>query len=283
MNDTEREVVILNSAWEMIDGMVNWAMFEKTDRTELSNLKFPTGQHQQLFLILLADFLSQPRGFNGKPVPLGLKDPPSNTTPVNRTFLFHLRDVCANPILGKDASGLSSTVEAFANWLECEFVTEGVNLHDIDAVLDLEVSRIQYIKMCGDIAKHNLARLEFNVEKLRRLLATAGHDVDESTAYLAIPTFFEWFENIFIYHASQIAEFLNNIRWEIYWYLQPEFRRAYNRKEGWTELHPWYGYHVPEMIKQPVAYAMYWDVMNRSRSKPFVQRFHISDAMKTRY
>lgn len=63
MNDTEREAIILNSAWEMIDDMVNWAMFEKTDKTELSNLWFPTCQHRQLFLILLADFLSLPRAF----------------------------------------------------------------------------------------------------------------------------------------------------------------------------------------------------------------------------
>lgn len=42
MNDTEREAIILNSAWEMIDGIINWAMFEKIDRTELSNLWFPT-------------------------------------------------------------------------------------------------------------------------------------------------------------------------------------------------------------------------------------------------
>lgn len=216
-------------------------------------------------------------------MPLGLTDPPSNTTPANLTFLFHLRLVCSNPTLGKDTSGLNSAVEAFANWLECEFVAEGVNLSDIDAVLDLKVSRIQYIKMCGDIAKHNLARLEANVSKLRRLLSTAGHEVDEPAGYRAIPEFFEWFENIFIYHASQIAEFLNNIRWEIYLYLQSEFRRSYHRKEGWTESHPWYAYHVPELIKQPVAYAMYWDAMNRSRSKPFVQRFSISDYTKTRY
>lgn len=34
MNDTEREVIILNSAWEMIDEMVNWAMFVKNECTE---------------------------------------------------------------------------------------------------------------------------------------------------------------------------------------------------------------------------------------------------------
>ena len=29
MNEIEQECIILNSVWEMIDGMVNWAMFVK--------------------------------------------------------------------------------------------------------------------------------------------------------------------------------------------------------------------------------------------------------------
>jgi hypothetical protein len=40
LNDTEREAIILNCAWEMIDGMVNRAIFEKTEQTVMSNLSF---------------------------------------------------------------------------------------------------------------------------------------------------------------------------------------------------------------------------------------------------
>lgn len=284
MKDIEREAIILNCAWQMIDDMVNWAIFEKTDQSLLSNLWFPTSQHRQLFLILLADFLSQTRGYSGKPIPLGLQEPPRDTTPSNLTFLFHLRQVCAHPILGTDPSGLSAAIEHFAAWLEREFVTEGVNLHGIDNVVDLQVSRLQYIRICGDIAKHNLSRLEANVKRLRDLMAAAGNPISESEAYLAIPSFNEWFaDNIFIYHASHIAEQLNNIRWEIYDYLQPEFRRSWHRKEAWTEPFPMYGYHVPPEITEPIAHAMYWDLMNRSRSVPYVQRFTIPDYAKSEY
>ena len=102
MNDIEREAIILNSAWEMIDGMVNWAMFVKNDRVEATNLMFETRQHSRLFVILLGDFLSEVRAVKGNPVPLGLKPAPSNTRPSDRTFLFHLRQVCADPKLGTD-------------------------------------------------------------------------------------------------------------------------------------------------------------------------------------
>ncbi|MBZ9810939.1 MULTISPECIES: hypothetical protein [unclassified Mesorhizobium] len=284
MNDTEREAIILNSAWEMIDGMVNWAMFMKIERADPSNLMFQTSGHARLFIILLGDFLSEIRAFKGEAIPLGLRPAPSNARPSDLTFLFHLRQVCADPKLGADGSGLSAAIETFASWLEGEFTASGVNLHSIDVVTDLRVARYRYLKMCGDMAKHNLARLATNVGHLRKLLAGAGHQVSEQQGYLAVETFFEWFhQDIFIYHASLIGEFLNNIRWAIYDYLQPEFRRSYHVAATSTVEFPIYGYHIPSAITEPVAVAMYWDAMNRSRSRPYVPRFVIPHYMKQRY
>ncbi|CAN7262230.1 hypothetical protein [Mesorhizobium caraganae] len=284
MNDTEREAIILKSAWEMIDDMVNWAVFMKIERADPSNLMFQTSGHARLFIILLGDFLSEIRAFKGEPIPLGLKPAPSNARPSDLTFLFHLRQVCADPKLGADIVGLSVAVEAFASWLEGEFVAENVNLHSIDVVADLHVARCRYIKMCGDMAKHNLARLATNVGHLRKLLAEAGHPVSEQQGYLAVETFFEWFyQDIFIYHSSQVGEFLNNIRWAIYDYLQPEFRRSFYVSARSTAEFPMYSYHVPSAITEPIAVAMYWDAMNRSRSQPYMQRFVIPDYMKQHY
>jgi hypothetical protein len=82
MNELEQECIILNSAWEMIDGMVNWAMFVKHDRTEPTNVLFETSQHSRLFTILLGDFLSQLRAFKGSPIPLGLRAAPSGARPL---------------------------------------------------------------------------------------------------------------------------------------------------------------------------------------------------------
>ena len=283
MNESEREAIILNSAWEMINGMVNWGMFVENDLTEPTNLIFQTRQHSLLFIILLGDFLSVIRPFKGAPAPLGLMAAPSNARPSNLTFIFHLRQVCVNPKLGADATGLSAEIEAFGNWLEGEFDAPGVNLHAIDVVADLHVARYRYIKICGDIAKHSLARLETNVGHLRKLLEAAGRSVSEQETYLAVENFFEWFhDDIFIYHSSQIAEFLNNIRWAIFDYLQPEFRRSWHLTDKATPNFPMYGYRVPAEIIEPVARAMYWDVMNRVSSKPW-HRFTVHDSFKRRY
>jgi hypothetical protein len=195
-----------------------------------------------------------------------------------------LRQVCAKPHLAPEASDLSARVEAFAAWLEGDFVAQGVNLHAIDVVADLRISRYRYIKICGDIAKHNLARLQTNVRHIRNLLEKSGHPIDEQQAYLAVENFFDWFHtDIFIYHSSYIAEFLNNIRLAVFDYLGPEFARSWHRKEGYTESFPRYGYHYPNDCIEPVARAMYWNLMNRVRAKPYMHRFLVADSFKSRF
>lgn len=284
MNDTEREAIILNSAWEMIDDMVNWAMFVKNDSTESTNLMFETQVHARLFIILLGDFLSQIGANMAEPVSFDLNRVPSHARPSDLTFLFHLRQVCAKPKFGTDTTPLSQIVESFADFLEGEITTEDVNLSDIDVVANLKIKRIRYLKMCSDIAKHNLARLTTNVKHLRKLLDVAKHPVSEQEAYLAVENFYTWFQDhIFLYHSNQIAEFLNNIRWSIYDYLAPEFKRSWYLTDEATPEFPKYGYRVPTEITDRMAYAMYWNLMNRVRSKPYMQRFVVDRYLKCRY
>ncbi|MBS0250465.1 MAG: hypothetical protein JSR78_05310 [Proteobacteria bacterium] len=278
MNDTEREAIILNAAWEMIDDMVNWAMFVKIDYAEIDYLRFQTEWHARLFTILLGDFLSDIRAYRGAPVPFDLATPPSGARPSDLTFLFHLRWVCSRQALGSDAEELTAAIEAFAEWLEHEFLAENVNLGDIglpDA--NLTISRIRYLKMCGDIGKHNLARLTANARHLRKHLETAGHIISEQDAYLAINDFYRWFQNhIFSYHQTAIAEFLNNIRWAIYRYLRSEFERSWHLTEHATPTFAAYSYRIPASITEPVAVAMYWNVMNHTRRPPYMQQFIVT-------
>ena len=268
----------------MIDGMVNWAMFSKHDRIDQTSMLFETSQHRRLFVILLGDFLSQLRAYKGRSVPLGLRAAPSNARPSDLTFLYYLRQVCSKPHFDTTASHLSNQIEAFATWLEGDFVATGVNLGAIDVVADIRIQRYRYLKICGDIAKHSLARLETNVGHIQQLLAASGHQISEQQAYLAVEGFFEWFhDDIFIYHSSCIAEFLNNIRWAMYDYLRREYVRSWHPSKGYSELFPIYGFHYPEGCNEPLARAMYWDLMNRVRARPWVHRFVVSDSFRTEY
>ena len=284
MNDFEREAIILNSAWKIIDGMVNWVMFEKTDLSTPTNLMFRDREHAKIFVILLGDFLSQIRAYKKEPMPLGLKEAPDNACPSDLTFLYHIRQVCEAPKLGEDAGELQREVESFADWLEGEFVLPKAYLADICVEVDLQIARHRYLKMCGDIAKHHLGRLSHNVRHIHQLLAASGHLVTEYDAYLAVDNFFEWFfEYVFLYHSGQIAEFLNNIRWQIFRYLEDEYRRSYHLTDEATPGSHAYSYNVPEQIGEPIARAMYWDVMNRVRQEPWIPKFVVADIYKQRY
>ncbi len=97
-------------------------------------------------------------------------------------------------------------------------------------------------------------------------------------AYLAAEQFFEWFfDDVFMFHSNQIVEFLNDIRWRVFEYLRPEYERSWHSR---GRFHGDYGYHVPESIADPVAQAMYWDVMNRVRGKPYMPWFVADEAFK---
>lgn len=284
MNEIEQECIILNSVWAMIDEMVNWAMFVRPEHPDFSHLRFETQCHAELFNIRLGDFLSQLKAFKGQPIPFDLKTPPSQAKPADLTFLYYLRQVVTNPRLGGDVAGLATATEAFASWLEGEFLAEGVNLSDIDVVADIRISRLRYIKICGDIAKHHLARLAGNAKYVRDLLQASGHSITEQNAYLALPGFFEWFHrDIFVYHSSLIAKFLNDIRWQVYDYLRPEFDRSWHLKDEWIGSLQLYAYVYPADCKEPVAKAMYWELMNRVRGPLWVSPFDIDDVFKRRY
>jgi len=213
-SETEQEAIILNAMWAMIDDMVNYEMFVKTERTTDVVLMFSTSTHMRLFNVLFVDFLSQPRPAQGGSVPFDLPQPPPNARQADLTHLFYLRQVCAAPKLGPNASMIAGPLDGFSDWLEAEAVVEKVWLPSINTELDFRIGRLQFMKICGDIAKHNFLRLSQNVKRLRQVLKANGHTIDEGQAYLVLPEFYEWFHrNIFAYHSKEMYwELMNMVR-----------------------------------------------------------------------
>ena len=282
MNDLEQEVIVLNTAWGMIDSMVNWSIFVRPPNLPPTNLMFESDENSRLFVILLGDFLSQVAS-KRKTHALVLSQPPSNAKSSDLTFLYHLRQVAIRPRLGADASTLSASIEKFSSWLERILLIKDVHLSSINVVATLNTTAYRYLKMCGDIAKHNLARLTVNVGYLQNLLKAASYDASEQEACMAMDDFFEKFHtDVFIYQSSYIAELLNDIRLQIFDYLAPEYERSWYRIDN--DLHDrCYGFKTPSDIEQPIARAMYWDLMNRVRKKPIMGKFVVPEVLKQRY
>lgn len=277
----EQEVIILKAVWELISEMVNYEMFFKPTRTSDAELRFNSSTHQRLFNVLLVDFLSQPQRNEKKLLPFNLPETPSNARLSDSTYLFYIRKICADPKLNSAVDHIRDPLDAFGDWLDAYCLIEKVWLPSIDLETDIRVPRITFLKICGDLGKHNFARLERNVKKICKILAENQHPIDESKGYLVLPEFYDWFHRqVFAYHASAIAEFLNNLRWGIYEYLRPEFARSFTRDDPASIA---YHFIYPPGCNKPVAQAMYWDLMNEVRFEPYMPRFEVTRYLKMRY
>jgi len=262
--------------------MVNFEMFDRLASHENTNVMFSTPTHTRLFNVLLADFLSAPQKDRRRgSLPFGLPATPKDGRPSERCYLHYLRELCKSPCFSSDTGQLSKAVESFCDWLDTECLVDGVWLSEISVAANVRAPRLQLLKICGNISKHNFSRLEANVREIIDIFEKSGAPIDEQQAFLALPSFYEWFHrNFFIYHSSTIAEFLNNLRWAIFAYLRPEFVRSYTPPEPGDMR---YAYKYPDNCRQPLARSMYWDLMNNIRQEPYFPLFTATRSLKSQY
>jgi hypothetical protein len=265
LSDIEEEVILLKAIDELIDSMVNFEMLSLKGTDPDSSILFESMTHQRFFNIVLVDFLSRT----------------DRKGPIKRTsYLGGLRYISKNPSFNVNNSValLREATDQFANWLEQEFEVD-VWLPSIDTQTKVKLSRLIFIKICGDISKHNFLRSMGPAEDLREILANSGVSITLDDALPALADFYQWFHtDILNYHSSAIAEFLNNIRWGIYEYLQPEFKQSI----VW-ERPPMYRFTYPLGLASKLAKQCYWELMNEIRSPPYVRRFVVTEWLKLRY
>ena len=267
----EQEVILLRSVYDHISGMVNHLLLDVLGEDPNSEVKFKDIPHHRLFFILLVDFLSTTDG----------------SGPIKKTsFLQGLSDVCDEPqfSVGESENELEDAVQHFRDWLREEKRID-IWMPSIDKEINVSISRMDFIKMSGNISKHNYLRAIGVAKQLQKILKNSKVTIDLDQALLVLPDFYEKFDDdILIYHTSCICEFLNNIIWGIYTYLEPEYRRSlcYVKPEVDGPPHP-YRYDVPQSIKSEYANDSYWELMNKVRRKPYVRKFIVTEWLKMRY
>lgn len=279
-NAIEEEAIILKAVWDLVQDAVSYSIFCKFSDPANVTLMPHTGNDLRLFNILVGDFLSAPQAGT-----LGLPGIPPSARGADRTYLSHLKRVAANPQLVPAGGGhIAGPTDRFAAWLDESFTVEKVWLANVEIELDLTMTRLESTKICSNIAKHNFSRLSVDVGKIRTILERNGKPVSEEEAYLLLPDFFEWFHtNIFAYHTSQIGEMLNDILWGMYDYLLPEYARAFWKAKPDDPYDLVYGFDVPKAISDGLPRAMYWDLMNDVRGKPYMPRFKTHWSLTQRY
>jgi hypothetical protein len=263
----EEEVVFLKATLDAINSMVNFSILSLRGSDPDCSVVFETRTHQQFFNIGLVDFLSR----------TDWKAPVRQSS-----YLGALRAISGLPNFSVAGSvdDLRTATATFAAWLEAE-ITVDIWFPAVELQTSLRIPRMQYIKMTGDISKHNFLRSVGVAEDLRQLLSLQGIQIELDAAMLALDNFYEWFhKHVFNYHASTIAEFLNNIRWGIHTYLAPEFSRSIRFD---PEAPSMYEFTYPLGVTSAFGKAVYWDLMKIVCSEPYVRRFEVTKWQKLRY
>jgi len=265
----EKEIIYLKAIKQLIDEMVNFEVIKLLGEDPHSEIRFKSMIHQKYFNIMLVDFLSC-----SDTKILGEQQP----------YLKALTSICNAPHFNKNNSikSLSKSTKSFTDWLNKEFTVKKIWLPSIDLEADLSIKRIEFIKICGNISKHNFSRLSGVIKDLVAIFKRNNIALKNEDALVILEEFYEWFHtNILSYHSSAIAEFLNNIRWDIYEYLRPE----YNESIVYEKNHPHqkYRYTFPKGVKNKFAKECYWNLMNEIRSKPYMKKFKVTKYLKMRY
>jgi len=267
LSDIEEEVVFLKAIKEIVDSVVNLETLTLHGTDRDTTVCFRTRTHQRFFNVVLVDFLSRT----------------DKKAPVRQSsYLGALRAISEHPSfsVGDSIAELRNATCAFVDWLE-QKIDVDVWLPSIDTQATIQISRFDFLKMCGDISKHNVLRSVGVAKELQQTLEASGTPVELEGAMLALADFYERFHtDILSYHSSTIAEFLNNIRWGIYEYLQAELHRSIAWEDGDP---PMYRFTYPEGVVHNFAKQCYWDLMNEVRDQPYVRRFQVTKWLKTRY
>lgn len=270
-SDAEKEILTLKAIIESINSMVNREVLSLYHNDPISEIRFPDSTYQKFFNIILLDFLS------------------SKIYGVSKTCMGALQDIATSPQHGTSVDSLKGATEKFQKWLDQDVIFE----HDdktrqlwfstINQKIVLKITRAEFISICGNISKHNPFVLDRQAKEIQKIFARNEIPLEQTEALLCIEEFYEQFhDDLFLYHSGTIAEFLNNLRLEIYEYLQPLYDKSIeNLDERQKKLQ--YRYNVPSNIKNEYIKKIFYNLMGNVRSEPCMPRFEITKHLKTRY
>ena len=176
MKNIEQEIIILKAVKELIDSMVNFELISIAGDDPDSSITFKSMTHQMFFNIMLVDFLSC----------TDKKGPIEQTS-----YLGGLRAVSNSPCFNEvdTIKHLKIATQEFKDWLDQE-VEVDIWLPSINKDTSIKVTRINFLKMTGDISKHNYLRAVGVAEELKNILAKSRIGVGVEEALLALSEFY---------------------------------------------------------------------------------------------
>lgn len=266
-SSTEIESIGLCICIEAVNDVVNHIMLNAkgiSNNSDFFGDILKSSPHRELLIIRLLDFV-QEKG-------------DKRLTSTSGSCLDILKKVCLTKSFnnGESISELSIAVENLDEWLYHKNPIK-LWLPTLDIETELEVTRLDFLKITGNQCKHNLSRLTRVSNDISKILQQHGYTVAAEHIPLALEDFQEHLqENYFVYYGTWIIELLNNIRWGIQSYLTPTFELCY--KKDADNFH--YKYEYPIEIKSEIPKQWFWRLMNNVRTGPYVEKFSTSKYLK---
>jgi hypothetical protein len=256
----QKEIVILHSALTQLNEMHNYCVMGKPK----NQVMFNTSVSKKYYFILLIDFLSQ---FDEK-----IKK--------NASLLDLLSEIDGNYYLGNKTSfkKLGSAVRRFKKWLRYEDSFKKIWLPDIDKEVKLAVSREDLIRICANMNKHAFLKLSRIRKKIKKIFEGNKVHVSDGDIILCMENLYEWFYDDFLsFYSTAIAQHLIDIQWGVHEYLLPLYKKSYKQYCHEKFKDKAYKYVPPKKYNiskgDEPFFSLYWDLMNKVRSKPIFQRY----------
>ena len=180
LNDIEEEVILLKAVMELINSMVNFEMLQLVGNDPDSCILFESMTHQRYFNIVLVDFLS-------------CTDKKAFIT--QTTYLGALKKISKSPNFNFNGSviSLSIATKEFCDWLDQEIEVHELWMPSVEKEITLILTRFDFLKMCGNIAKHNFLRSIGVAGDLKKILSKSGISIELDEAMLALDDFYKQF------------------------------------------------------------------------------------------
>lgn len=266
-NEIEKEIIYLKAIVELIDSVVNHEVLSIHKGEDGTQVLFRSMTHQKYFNIILVDFLSKSD---------------IKITGDKKSYLKALLDISNNPMFDIDNSilTLKNSVKDFKRWLEKQ-ISVKTWFPSLESEYILNIKRIEFIKICGNISKHNFTRLSSVVQVIQEILKRNEISRSDEDVLSLLDDFYGRFHNdIFNYHGSFLIEQLNNIRWAVQNYLKPTLHNLINYTEDDMVF---YKYKIPKGIKNEFSKSCFIDLLNDIRRKPYVEKFSTYNSLKISY
>jgi len=265
--EIEIEIIYLKAVVELIDSVINQEVISIYKGKDGAQALFRTMTHQTYFNIILVDFLSKSdRKITGD----------------SKSYLSALSYISNNPKfnLNNSVISLKKSVDDFKKWLE-EYIKVDVWFPSLELQDVLNLKRVEFIKICGNISKHNFTRLSRVSKILQNILKRNNINTSERDVLSLLEDFYDRFHNdIFNYHGSFLVEQLNNIRWAIHKYLEPTFHNLINYIDDDLIR---YEYRIPKEIRNDFSKNCFIDLLNYIRRTPYVEKFNTYKSLKISY